>query len=196
MTLDTRIYALDAVPVRDLFQHCQALLTRYDEKNRTPDQQASRVDEGADQWTMRNMIGQGLPAILEVYYKPAGPLRTDADQSAHDEYCNMPESEWWDEDLPVCDGSRHRIACHVEVSFDTAYGFQGPEGMGCGDLHAVLVGEVGQWLDERGVRWRWLDECAGEVRDGYDSLVHLVSNGFQASSWFRTTVMPVIERSI
>src|SRR5690242_14095966 len=60
----------------------------------------------------------------------------------------------------------------MEVSFDTAYGYRGPEG-GCGDLHARLVRELGAWLDGRRVRWSWLNEWTGEVHEGYEGLSEL-----------------------
>jgi len=60
----------------------------------------------------------------------------------------------------------------MEVSFDTAYGYSGPEG-GCGDLHARLVRGLGEWLDGKGVRWSWLNEWTSEVHEGYERLTEL-----------------------
>lgn len=57
----------------------------------------------------------------------------------------------------------------LTVDFDTAYGYHGPEG-GCGDLHVRLVRQLGAWLDERGVRWSWLNEFTDEVFQGTDGL--------------------------
>ena len=67
--------------------------------------------------------------------------------------------------------------------------------MGCGDLHAALVGQLGQWLDARGIRWEWMNEYTGEVHGGpdrYEQLIGLASAGFESAAWFETTVMPAI----
>lgn len=44
----------------------------------------------------------------------------------------------------------------------------------------------------RGVRWEWQNEFTGEIHTGYSRLVDLSSGGFEASSWFRSSVLPVI----
>jgi hypothetical protein len=193
MTLDTRIYVLEQVDVPALFRHCQLVLTPYDEDKRGPDRQLSTdgQDEtweagehqvrGHEPWTIENKVGQGLPAWLMLHYRPDGPLRSAEDAAAHNEDC--------DED---CTGAWHRTACWAEISYDTAYGYRGTGGMGCGDLHAVLVGEVGRWLDERGIGWSWRNEFTGEVHTGYESLTELMTGGFEASAWFGSTVLPAI----
>lgn len=50
-------------------------------------------------------------------------------------------------------------------------------------------------LDARNVRWEWRNEFTGDVHGGedrYERLIDLCSGGFEATAWFRTTVMPVI----
>ena len=65
--------------------------------------------------------------------------------------------------------------------------------MGCGDLHARLVAELGIWLDQRGKRWKWENEFTGEIHEGYEQLIQLASGGFEATAWFRTMVVPAIQ---
>lgn len=192
MTLSTNLYVLDQVDVRALFHFAQGLLTKYDDRPepQTPDRQEWRDEERHAIWrepgarTIRNDIGQGLPAILDISYRADGPLRTAEQAAAHDEDCD-----------PDCDGGHYRRACWADVDFDTAYGYSDAAGRGCGDLHALLVAEVGNWLDERGIRWEWRNEFTGDVHGGgerYARLVDLASGGFEASAWFRTSVLPAI----
>ena len=46
---------------------------------------------------------------------------------------------------------------YIEVSFDTAYGYMGPNGESCSDLHAWLIREIARWVPE-GTTMFWLDE--------------------------------------
>ncbi len=65
---------------------------------------------------------------------------------------------------------RHGAECgtdSVTVTFDTAYGFSGPCGADCGDLHAWLVSQLAQWLELRGARFEWQQESTG---DWFDSV--------------------------
>src|SRR5690606_25459508 len=134
-------------------------------------------------WSIGNLPGQGLCALLDISYRPGAPLRTPEQAAEHDEdICNLP-----------CDGDRHPPACWLEISINTAYGYKGDNGEGCGDLHARLVAELGQWLDERGIRWSWKNEFTGDIHSGYERLIDLCSAGFEATAWFRTSVLPAIE---
>ncbi len=189
MTLSTNLYVLGEVDVRELFHFGQRLLTTYDDRPipMSPNQQKWRDDEGYQSdgsRCIRNELGQGLPAILDVTYRAAGPLATDEQSRACTSECE-----------PADDYHYHPRACWADLDLDTAYGYRDSRGWGCGDLHAVLVAELGKWLDERGVRWEWKNEFTGEVHGGddrYERLIDLVSGGFEASAWLRATVLPAI----
>ncbi len=197
MTLSTNLYVLGPVDIPALFRHCQELLTANDDRvpPQQPEQQVS-VDKEA--WrgngarSMRNELGQGLPAILDITYRPDGPLTTEEQSKECTEDCD-PADKPLDEDE-----ERYHYpprACFADSDFDTADGYRDKLGRGCGDLHAVLVSEVGKWLDERGVRWEWRNEYNGEIHGGearYARLVDLVSSGFEAGAWFRSMVLPAI----
>lgn len=197
MTLSTDIYVLDQVDVSELFRFCQGLLTKYDDRPtpQQPDQQAWRDreswrDNGAR--LMSNEIGQGLPAILDLHYRPDAPLATPEQAEQCTDDCDPPEEG---EDRY----HHHPHACWANIDFDTAYSYRDTSGRGCGDLHALLVSEVGQWLDERGVRWEWHNEYTGDIHGGddrYERLIDLVSGGFAAEAWFRTTVLPAIAAGV
>lgn len=187
MTLSTNVYVLDECDPRELFRFAQTLLGEYDEDgHRGPDQQEwSDKSSWGDDPTRRcigNRIGQGLPAILDIDYRMGGKLREA--QIECDEDC-----------FEECSKQYHERECWLDLDFDTAYSYKDSQGRGCGDLHALLVSRVGQWLDAKGVRWEWRNEYSGEVHGGddrYEKLIDLVSCGFQANAWLRTTVLPAI----
>jgi hypothetical protein len=194
MTLSTDVYVQGDVPARDVFEFVLAQMLKADVSRRT----RADVVEHFTPTCFGTQLGQGLPAILSVDYKPDGVLRT-ATQAAEHEDCNVPGYEYYDADEPDCDGTGHEPACHLEVNLDTAYGYRSPDGYGCGDLHAVLVGTLGQWLDERSIPWAWKNEFTGEIHGGpgrLERLVDLVSGGFETAAWFRTTVLPAIRRGV
>lgn len=195
MTLSTNLYVLDKVDVPELFRFCQTLLTKYDDRPVPQKPEEQRWSDNKDAYTIdgakriSNQLGQGLPAILDITYRPDGPL-TSPGQA---EQCTS-DCEPSDADDP--DGYHsHPHACWADIDFDTTYGYRDRAGRGCGDLHALLVAEVGNWLDERGVRWEWRNEFSGEVHGGderYARLVDLARGGFDAMAWMRTTVLPAI----
>lgn len=190
MTLSTNVYIVDPVSPHELFRFAQSLLTRYDDQGRPANRQICGDKPRHDvygepgTWAIGNELGQGLPAILDVAYRPGGPLRTAEQAAEHDKWCEE-----------GCTGQYHSRACWADLDLDTAYGYRNADGMGCGDLHAALVAEIGKWLDQRGIRWEWRNEFTSEVHGGedrYDRLVDLCSGGFEAAAWFRTTVAPAI----
>lgn len=188
MTLSTDVYILDEIDPGEVFQFCQGLLAKYDDRPGTHEQEwddrATWRDDGSR--LLGNKIGQGLPAILDVTYRPSAPLATQEQSEAHTEDC--------DDDGDSC-RYNHPTACWLNVDFDTAYGYRDKRGWGCGDLHAALVAELGAWLDGRGVDWAWRNEFTGEVHSGPDraeKLIELVSGGAEAGTWFRTMVVPAI----
>ena len=186
MTLDTRIYVLDRVDVREAFAKCNALLGAT-ENTRSTDEQDTTWREGGhitvpgSPWTISNEPDQGLPGWLMMHYRPGVPLRTDAQAAAHDEDCEGEDDCTWS----------HRRACWLEVSLDTSYGYRGKEG-GCGDLHAWFVFELGKWLDEHGARWQWHNEFTGEIFTGTAGLESLCTLGAEATAWMREKVLPAI----
>lgn len=190
MTLSTNVYVLDRVNHLEVFRLCQSLLTPYDTDRRGPEQQqwsneSTSAWRGDGAWCISNAIGQGLPAILDITYRPDGPLRTPEQVAECDEDCD-----------PDCDKDHYRRACWLDIDFDTSYGAEFGGNMGCGDLHATLVAELGKWLDGRGVRWEWRNEFTGEIHGGsdrFERLIDLVSDGFAATAWLQTMVLPAIE---
>mgnify|MGYP007010739939 CR=1 FL=1 len=187
MTLNTRIYVLDPIKPKEIFVRCNQLIgateaTRFSDEQLKTWRDGVALVEPSNPWNIGNGLGQGLCALLNIYYRPDAPLRATVQSCNY--YCDSDCADIHDED----DGPAHWL----QVSFDTAYGYRDDEGRGCGDLHASLVSQLGQWLDERGIRWMWENEFTGEIHSGYERLIDLCSGGFEASAWFRTTVLPAI----
>lgn len=68
-------------------------------------------------------------------------------------------SEWCEQ---PCDYHRDLPPAYIDVRLDTAYGYHGPNGESCSDLHRSIVAQLGAWLDEQGVNWWAQDEFTGE----------------------------------
>lgn len=195
MTLSTNLYVLDEVDVPALFRFGQSLLAKYDDRpepqRQQPDQQRSEDREsyrGEGARMLSNHIGQGLPAILDIHYRRDAPLASAEQAATCTSYCDPAEDE-----------HDHPRACWADVDFDTAYSYKDSAGRRCGDLHALLVSEMGQWLDARGVRWEWRNEYTGEVHGGddrYVRLVDLVAGSDEAVAWFQASVLPAIAAHI
>lgn len=154
MTMSTSVYVRQPVNPERLFRFLQGALSERDQQDyhRRPGEPYVRKNgstwESPDmdqcgQWS--NRIGQGLPAILRVTYGADGPLREDYyDCEGEPEWCECKPGEPHDVDPlrpfePLC----------VKVWFDTAYGYRGDNGAGCGDLHAYLVASVATWLADQ-----------------------------------------------
>lgn len=185
MTLDTRVYVHNPVDYCEVWIKCNQLIDAHEGVKFT-DEPVPEYAHGerlpaneAGEWWIWNKPGQGLSALLDIHYRKDRALILPGE---HGRYCE-PEDD--------CDGSC-APACWLEVSFDTAYGYRGDNGEGCGDLHARLVAELGQWLDGKGLRWSWVNEFTGDTHWGYEGLTDLGSGGAEASSWYRNIVAPAI----
>jgi hypothetical protein len=184
MTLDTSIYILDEINYKQVYAQCGRLIGQHEGIKFTDEpaqnwRNGERTDDPDGLRWIYNHPGQGLPALLDMKYRQGGPIKSDPE--ACDRYC--------DDD---CDRTDHEPAHWIEVSFDSPYGYRDEQGRGCGDWHACLVTQLGQWLDERGVRWAWQNEFTGEIHTGYERLIDLCAGGFEATAWYENTVKPAI----
>lgn len=125
--------------------------------------------------------GVGLDAWLNLRYRKDGPLVE-----------GNPCESWCDED---CDKEGHVPDHHIRIDLDTTYSYMGPNGEGCGGLHARLIAEFGLWLDEQNISWGWNNEFTGEdwMEDRrYEGLAELAGNSLEAREWFTGKVLPAI----
>lgn len=151
MTLDTRIALLGPAKPEEVFQFARDLL-------RAPDRVPVKREPGTygrenqEQWS--HPPGQGLNAWLFMYVAVDGPIRytwryDDPESGAHD---------------------LNGKDIFIEVSFDTAYGYEAPNGAHCTDLHAYLVEEFVRWGAERDIEVWWENEMTGDWSQGTNGL--------------------------
>lgn len=180
MTLCTSIAIGKPHNVREVFDFCRTLL---DTPDGTPFEQRVCGDWRPGQREIYNPPGIDLAAWLWIYYGADGPMIVPADDPEDpdevDHVKSTPTKNGW---------------AAIEVTFDTAYGYRGPDGESCSDLHARLVTALGQWCDARGLPWKWQNEYTGEWHDQYDGLAEFgdAHRTTGADDWFRHTVMPAI----
>src|SRR5690606_17581569 len=132
--------------------------TAADEAHRI---ETARVNEPEDYrgdgtLSLGTVIGQGLPGITDCRYRATGPLYAE-DYYGDDEDYEPGDTRWL-----------ASPACWLEIGWDTAYGYSGPKGMGCSDLHAVAITLVHKALTELGVEMRWCNEYDGKWHPGID----------------------------
>lgn len=145
MTLSTTIIVRDPIPPRPLFDLGVKLLASDPKVDWEPlvSEHAPQPGEGC--WSTQ--MGQCLAAFFDVTYGLDGPLSYYGDE----------EPDWNPDPLPEWD--KH---C-VRVWMDTVYGYEGPNGGHCGDLHVWLAGELCRHLDDAGARYVWwLDTWSSE----------------------------------
>lgn len=134
-------------------------------------------------------IGQGFCSMYDFRYQLLGYPVEQYDGIVHEDDCESdctwhhgsPGNGWW-----------------IRIRLDTSYGFrmESPEGFatwGCGDLHAAIVGIMGEWLTRKGIRWHWENEFTGEIHEGAEGLDELGMSGAKAHSWLENIVKPIIE---
>lgn len=201
MTLDTSIAIGKPHNVREIFDFCRLLLKTPED---TPVIERVCGDWRAGCKEISNPIGIGLAALLEVYYGADGPM-----VHRHDKWCEVEvgPAKWDDTGQQMVtqaevDSHTASIAANpcengwaaIEVTFDTAYGYRGDGGESCSDLHARLIRAFGQWLDARGLPWKWQNEYTGEWFDSYDGLDEFgdAHRATGADAWFRNIVVPAI----
>lgn len=173
MTLSTKVYIHDKIDPKLVFDYCSLLIGAPE---------SAQYKQDGDSIAMAP--GQGFCAWLIVNHSDGKPIKSDS--NGCDEYCETP-----------CDRvSPHDPAHWVMVDLDTAYGYRGDDGEGCGDLHAKLVAQLGKWLDAKSVEWSWENEFTGEIHPGYEGLSALGRGGEEASTWFTNTVLPIITAEV
>ena len=174
MTLDTRFIIDHPVNAKDVFDFARAMIgaTEQHSWGYQPDPRF------LDNPYHHNHIGQGLPALLRVHHGADGPLL----EAAYDE-----------DDIHKIGTKPHEPGGFVEISLDTAYGYRGDDGLGCGQLHAQYVGILGRWCEGNNWPYHWQNEFSGEwFTDWRLAADELGQDGDRARAWFLDTVLPAI----
>lgn len=130
--------------------------------------------------THGTVCGQGLPAWLHVNYRADGSDLYEVD-----------DIETWDDG----DEIEQYMTCpaaFAKISWDTAYGFSGPNGMGCTELHSLAIRYVAACVMRRGYGITWKNEYTGEWNEGLTGFEEFGFGGAEAMDWFRNVARPAI----
>lgn len=182
MTLHTRVAITGPIPTRTAFDLAlQAVCTAAGEAARIATAQIEGPEDCYEPGVRRigSVIGQGLPALTWCTFRPDGPLHPE--DAYDDEYAEEGEEPYF-----------MSPACSLMLHWDTAYGFTGPNGMGCSDLHSIAIAHVCQELTKRGLGMHWHNEYTGEWHLGIENLDTLSAAGLEADLWYRNTALPAI----
>jgi hypothetical protein len=195
VTLKTSVAIGVPTDVVELFQFCRVLV---DTPDGAPFDHEACSDWRPGQRQILNHGGIGADAWLWIYYGADGPIPPHA----HDEFCSVELGGKYDTTQEQIDEHAAWVAADptengwaaIEVTFDTAYSYRGDNGEGCSDLHARIVTALGQWLDAKGLPWKWQNEYSGEWFDRYDGLAEFgdAHRATGADAWFRSQVLPAI----
>jgi len=197
MTLSTNIYILAPFDAEDLHNWVNKNLLKLTVK---PETTVSPKRRG-------NVLGQGFDAIVTIQHNEGKLFSRISDLD--DEFAGMIEfyekhSEFVTENetpetlalKSVQDTLKYEAKSPLSfgmLNFDTAYGYQGDDGMGCGDLHALwIVRLVNEYFGPKNIRIRWQNEFTGKYYNNAKGVETLGSGGKDAKAWMEGTVLPAI----
>jgi hypothetical protein len=183
MTLTTSIAIGEPYNVREIFDFCRQLLG-------TPE--GTPVNEGVCDDDFRpgckeiyDPGGIGLAARLWIFYGADGPMTHKCDKWCatevgpakwDDSGQRMVTQKEIDEHNADVEGDPTKNGwATIEVTFDTSYVYRGDDGESCSDLHARLITALGQWLDSKGLPWKWQNEYSCEWFDRFDGLAEFAT---------------------
>lgn len=153
MTLDTTMRIFDKIDPEQLWAVAMELIVPEDREGPLP---KPKIETRGEWVQSMNPPGSGLSAWLMMYVKIGEldwvypPTREDYEGWYADDYT-------WDEYV-----ARAGLPYLVELSWDTAYGYQKHPGYGCSNLHYDVTKRVGEWLNSQGIDWIAQNEYTGE----------------------------------
>jgi hypothetical protein len=187
MTLLTQVYIIDQIDPEQAFNQARETIgatSQHYYSKIEQDTKYSWVKSG--DMRLSNLPGSGLNALLSVNYNQYGMVFSDQDQA------KMIEDEHPEIDQIV-------PAHWVQVSFDTAYGYQGEKyGEGCNALHSKYVIEFGRWLDQQYLSWAWKDEFNGKVHSGptrYLEAINFAVGSGTSEEYIEKELKPALQRT-
>ncbi len=197
MTLDTRIFIYDSVDHMETFEKVCELLDIPDTKNfRDEVGQPYGCVPGRE---ISNEVAQGFDAWVMTYSNPEG-IRLSEEYLQEQVRWNAKMRETYpDEADDIVDptSTDPEAGVHfMQISMDTGYGGRSTRGESCTELHARVIAQLGQWLDERGLNWGWYNEYNGKYYSKYDGLNEFLRGGLGAMDWFQNLALPAIQKDI
>lgn len=183
MTLNTSIVIGKPYNVHEVYAYCRVLLNTPEHVKAAygPKPGKERGHRPAEKWVATP--GEvGLDAWLWIYYGADGPM-----VHQHDEFCATELGGKYEHTQEDIDQHARCVAGDptengwgaIEVTFDTPYGYGNERGENCRQLHARLIVQLGKWLDERALPWKWQNEFTGEWFDRYEGLAEFAAPRLQ-----------------
>lgn len=207
MTLSTHIHintSLDAEALFDL--QLRAILTAGDVLDRYEGAQIRRSEPGKPFWEggsylshdygIATVIGQGLPALTSLDWQENQEPYTYLGVYGKEDY------SWYEDEDEIAEAKAQRAEDEASfpeavyrLNYDTAYGYTGPNGIGCSELHARAIAFIHENLPE-GSTFHWHNEFTGEWFEGLNGMDGFLNNGDDAMNWFQNIAVPAIVQDI
>lgn len=150
-----------------------------------------------------NALGQGFDAIFEVDWREDRSAIVWFDRASEEENMrrHVPSIYTAEEAAEELFSMESYYGAYpdgvIKIDWDTAYGYRGPGGMTCTDLHAMFIVRLAkEYLEPRGIGFTWQNEYTSEWNVGLTGFDDFGSSGAQAQSWFINTAAPAIAASI
>lgn len=193
MTLDTRIVIHENTDAKELHTWINKNLLRAPDAIFTEDEH-----------NINNTPGQGLAAWLMMEHNNGDLIERQDTNYSHEDA--VKEAMRWADSIEDAEESvkedeeyyAEHPQGHIELSFDTAYGYQGPGNIGCTALHTYYIIKLAtEYFEPRGLTFSWQNEYSGEWAEGLDdaALNKFLRSGDDAMKWFQS-VIPVIEKAV
>lgn len=175
MTLSTNVGFRGNVDAADLHRWVNENLLK------APD--AHLKVEGPNKWTewhqISNAPGQGFSAWVITTHNN-GDLLVYLPEDTSD----------WDED-DIAYHATYPTGMTAVVDFDTTYGYTGPLGEGCTELHAMFIARLyHEYALPRGLEIVWQNEYSGAWNEGLEGFSDFFDGGDDARTWFKELVVP------
>ena len=103
--------------------------------------------------------GSGRNALCHMYY-----TETEEEIPQHPSETDDPELEDLENDV------HYNPHAYIELSFETAYGYRGPDGEECSDLHRTILLSLSSYVTSHGGEFIWNDEFTGEWHTGIEPI--------------------------
>lgn len=154
MTLKTRFYVttpgIDPQAIWDL------LMAHVETESTVPNTVYTEPTEHG-QTLKSTRRGSGRNALCRMYY-----TESEEELSRHPSETDDPELE--DDDV------HYNPHAYIELSFETAYGYRGPDGEDCSALHRTILLSLASYVTSHGGEFIWNDEYTGVWHTGIEPI--------------------------
>lgn len=188
MTLDTTLVLHEWTDPIKLHTWFNANVLRVADKNPIIHQTATSIG---------NALGQGFDAIFDIDWREDhGPIiwfdPVEELKGMEDYYAEYPDAM-----AETTEMYAKYPSGLIKIDWDTSYGYTGPGGIGCTELHASFIIRLAkEYLEPRGITFAWQNEYSGEWHEGLTGFEDFGQHGRDAAEWFSTVALPAITKAV